>query len=210
VTPLSEAQLLAIMPRVNAPAWADPLNEAMARFHVSSRARAAAFLAQIAHESDECRRLVENLRYTAAGICRTWPKRFPTLDSATPYANNPEKLANRVYADRMGNGDERSGDGWRFRGRGLVMNTGKANYRAAGEALGIFLELHPELLEQPVPAALAAAQFWESRGCNELADSLPGDNDDIDFVRITVLINGATTGLASRRAYWAKALAALG
>lgn len=209
MTPLSEAQLLAIMPRVDAPRWADPLNEAMARFSVNTAGRVAQFLAHVAVESSECRRLSENLRYTAARLCEVWPKRFPTLDGAAPYAGNPEKLANFVYANRMGNGAETSGDGWRFRGRGLFSLTGRSTYRAAGEALGLVLERHPELLEQPVPAALTAAWFWDARGCNELADSVPGDDDDADFVRITVLINGGKTSLASRRAYWAKARAVL-
>jgi putative chitinase len=205
MTPLSEAQLSAVMPRVRTSVWTDPLNEAMERFNVSTPDRVAAFLAQIAHESDECRRLVENLRYSAARLCEVWPKRFPTLHSAEPYANNPEKLANYVYANRLGNGDTASGDGWRFRGRGLVQLTGRSNYRATGHALGLLLEQLPELLEEPVPSSLAAAQFWDSRGCNALADSAPGDNDDADFVRITVLINGGRNGLASRRAYWKRA-----
>lgn len=209
MTPLSAEQLVAIMPHAAAARWADPLNEAMARFAVNTPGRASQFLAHVAHESDECRRLTEGLRYTAARLCVVWPKRFPTLDGAAPYVNNPEKLANYVYANRLGNGNEASGDGWTFRGRGLFMATGRANYRAAGEALGIFLERHPELLEQPVPAALSAAWFWDSRGCNALADRQPGDDDDEDFVRITVLINGGKTGLAARRGYWAKARAVL-
>jgi putative chitinase len=209
VTPLSAEQLAAIMPRVDAEKWADPLNEAMARFLVNTPQRAAQFLAHVAHESDECRRLTENLRYTAARLCQVWPKRFRTLDGAAAYANNPEKLANFVYANRMGNGDEASGDGWRYRGRGLMQITGRANYRECANALGLLLVNRPELLEQPVPAALAAAWFWESRGCNALADSNAGDNDDEDFVRITVLINGGRNGLAHRRAYWAKGLEAL-
>lgn len=209
MTPLSEAQLAAIMPRANAARWTDPLNEAMARFAIATPDRGAAFLAHVAHESDECTQLTEDLRYSAARLCEVWRKRFPTLDRATPYAHHPEKLANCVYANRMGNGDERSGDGWVYRGRGLFSLTGRANYREAGEALGILLERHPELLEQPIPAALTAGYFWQSRGCNALADCHAGDDEDEDFRRITVLINGGTTGLAARRAYWRKALAVL-
>lgn len=206
---LTEHVLLAAMPRVDAHRWAGPLNEAMARFEIGTRERAAAFLAQVAHESDECKRLVENLRYSASRLCAVWPKRFPTIASAVPYANNPEKLANHVYANRLGNGNEASGDGWRYRGRGLMQTTGRSNYRATGAALGLPLDAVPELLEQPRPAALAAGQFWASRGCNALADSVPGDDDDTDFVRITILINGGKTGLASRRVYWKRAQEAL-
>jgi putative chitinase len=109
----------------------------------------------------------------------------------------------------MGNSDEASGDGWTFRGRGLMQTTGRSTYRATGLALHINLESQPEQLEQPVPAAMAAAHFWESRGCNALADSVPGDDDDADFVRITVLINGGKNGLKERRMYWARARAVL-
>ena len=207
--PLSESELLAVMPRVNAARWIGPLNESMGRFDISTYDRQAAFLAQVAHESGECRRLEENLNYSAPGLQRTWPKRFPTTVIATTYARQPERIANRVYANRLGNGDEASGDGWRFRGRGLLQTTGRSNHRDTGTAIGLPLEQQPELLEQPVPAALAAGYFWHSRGCNALADSRPGDDDDADFVRITKLINGGKHGLRDWRAYWARALSAL-
>jgi putative chitinase len=206
---LTDQQLVAIMPRVNAAHWLGPLSTAMARFAIVTPARAAAFLAQVAHESGECRRLVENLNYSAQGLERTWPKRFPSTVIATEFARQPERIANRVYAGRMGNGDEASGDGWKFRGRGLLQTTGRSNYRATGIALQVGLEANPEQLEQPGLAALAAAYFWDSRGCNALADSEPGDNDDEDFVRITKIINGGTNGLKERREYWARARQAL-
>lgn len=204
------AQLTAFLPGVPTPAvWTGALSEAMDRFAISTPARAAAFLAQIAHESGELRRLVENLSYSADRLMVVWPKRFPTLASAEPYERQPEKLANYVYASRLGNGDTASGDGWRFRGRGLLQITGRGNYRACGLALPFPLEVQPELLVAPPIASLAAGQFWRSRGCNELADNNAGDNDDEDFVRITVLINGGKNGLESRRAYWQRAKAAL-
>lgn len=205
---VSDQVLRAVMPRVDAAHWVGPLNQAMARFSIVTPDRAAAFLAQIAHESGECRRLVENLHYSSAGLTRTWPHRFPP-EIAAQYAKQPERIANRAYANRLGNGNESSGDGWRFRGRGVLQTTGRSNYRATGAALQMNLEAQPEQLEQPLPAALSAAQFWDSRGCNALADSDPGDDDDADFVRITVLINGGKNGLAERRAYWARARAAL-
>jgi putative chitinase len=202
---LLETTLVAIMPRVpNVAVWTAALNEAMTRFHITSRERIAAFLAQVAHESNECRSLVENLSYSAPRLTAVWPRRFPTIESAKPFAHNPERLANYVYANRLGNGDVASGDGWRFRGRGILQITGRTNYREAGAALGLDLEQFPEQLEQPLPAALAAAHFWSSRGCNALADARPGDDDDADFLRITQLINGGRHGLAERRAYWAR------
>jgi putative chitinase len=110
----------------------------------------------------------------------------------------------------MGNGGEHSGDGWRFRGRGLLQITGRGNYRSTEEALGLPLEEQPELLEQPGPAVLAAAHYWKSHGLNELADDRNDDNDDEDFVTISITINGGRAGLDSRREYWERAKAALG
>lgn len=202
---ITEDLLAAIMPRADVRVWTGPLNEAMQRFEITAPDRAPAFLAQVAHESDECRRLVENLHYSAKRLMAVWPTRFPTLNRAQDYAHHPERLANYVYANRLGNGDAASGDGWRFRGRGLMQITGRSNYRDAGAALGLLLDDHPEQLEQPLPAALAAAQFWASRGCNALADCRAGDDDDADFVRITQIINGGRHGLAQRRAYWTRA-----
>jgi putative chitinase len=203
---LTQDELAGVMPAAaDVPMWTAAINEAMVRFEITTSERCAAFLAHVAHESNECRSLVENLRYSAKRLRAVWPSRFPTLDAAAPYADNPEALANRVYANRLGNGDVASGDGWRFRGRGLMQITGRGNYRSTGAALGLLLEAHPDQLEQPLPAALAAAHVWASRGCNELADDRSEDNDDEDFIRITTLINGGRNGLASRRAYWARA-----
>lgn len=207
---VDESQLGTFLPALpRRDVWAPALAEAMQRFEINTEARAAAFLAQVAHESGELRRLVENLNYSVKGLMRVWPVRFPTAEKAALYAGQPEKLANYVYAKRLGNGDEASGDGWRFRGRGLLQVTGRGNYRTCGNALRVPLELEPELLETPRIAALAAAQYWQSHGCNELADDHNDDNDDEDFVRITVKINGGRIGLSERRQYWARARAAL-
>ncbi len=140
----------------------------------------------------------------------TWPKRFPTLADAQTYARQPEKIANRAYAGRLGNGDEQSGDGWQYRGRGIIQITGRGNYQEVGAALGLPLEAQPELLEQPDNAALSAGWFWKSHLLNPLADHQTDDIDDADFVTITTKINGGTVGLADRRAYWVHARAALG
>ena len=209
---ITQTQLSRIMPRnPDIATWTTVLNSAMAEFQIASRAdRIAAFLAQIAHESGEMRRLAENLYYgSAKRICAVWPKRFLTEADAAPYVAQPEKLANRVYADRMGNGDAASGDGWRFRGRGLLQVTGRGTYKAVGTALGLPLTGNPDLLLQAGPAARSAAHYWRSNGLNELADDRSDDDDDADFVTITVKINGGKNGLTERRAYWASAKTAL-
>lgn len=210
--PVTEAQLRQIM--ANAPevvTWTNALNASMQEFAIVSAQRMAAFLAQVAHESSELRRLVENLNYSAASLQRAWPKRFPSSEIARPYERRPERIADFVYANRLGNGDEASGDGWRFRGRGLLQVTGRSNYRSTGTALGLPLEDQPELLEQAVNAARSAGHYWRSNGLNELAD-LSGDriHDDEDFILITKRINGGTAGLGERRRYWAIAKATLG
>ena len=207
---ISQAQLAAFLPALpRADEWTAALNAALDRFEINTPPRAAAFLAQVAHESGELQRLVENLSYTAARLCAVWPNRFATVDAAQPYERNPELLANYVYAKRLGNGDVASGDGWRFRGRGLIQLTGRGNYRSCGAAVALPLEAQPELLTSPDAAALAAAQFWQSRGLNHLADDENDDNDDSDFIAITKIINGGAAGLKSRQAYWARAKAAL-
>ena len=208
---LNEAQLTAFLPGLSGvTGWTGSLNAAMDRFEINTPQRGAAFLAQIAHESGEFKRLVENLNYSAPRLCVVWPGRFPSLDAAKPFEYNPQALANLVYAKRLGNGDVASGDGWRFRGRGLIQLTGRGSYQSCGVAVVLPLDTQPELLESADAAALAAAQFWQSRGLNHLADDQNDDNDDADFVKITKIINGGTAGLTSRRTYWARAKAALG
>lgn len=203
-------QLQAFLPAAPHPdVWCPALNSAMARFGIDSPARAAAFLAEVAHESNELRHLVENLNYSAERLVQVWPRRFPTLDFARQYDRQPERIANYVYANRLGNGDAASGDGWRFRGRGLLQTTGRDNYRAAGQALALPLEAEPERLETPEVAALAAAQFWRSHGLNELADTSDGPAGDANFETITIRINGGRVGLDARRQYWNRAKAAL-
>lgn len=208
--PLTKDQLKSIMPRCDAEQWLDPLNAAMERFEINTSARMAAFLAQLAHESTETTCLTEGLTYSRAErLCKVWPKRFPTADSAAPYVKNPQKLANYVYAGRGGNGDESSGDGWRYRGRGLFQLTFKDNYRLAGDALNLPLMDDPDRVTTTAVAALTAAHYWQRLGLNALADHQPGDDDVKDFEGISVRINGGRTGLAERKKYWAIAQAVL-
>ncbi|WP_236233198.1 glycoside hydrolase family 19 protein [Pseudomonas tohonis] len=210
---LTESELLQILPnaRRQAGVFVSAINRAAARYDVTSRVRLAAFLAQVGHESGELTRLVENLSYSAQALANTWPARFAEDPQARVKAPNglalrlqrqPEVIANAVYGGRMGNGSAASGDGWCFRGRGLIQLTGRANYVAAGAELGLDLVAQPELLEQPEHAAMAAAWFWASRGLNDLADRG-------DFEGITRRINGGLTGLAERRAFWERAKAVL-
>lgn len=179
--------------------WAQALNPALERYQVNTRARLCSFLAQTAYESGQFNCLVEGLNYTTARrLMKVWPKRFPTEASALPYVGNAAKLANFVYANRLGNGDSASGDGFKFRGRGIIQITGRTNYAQAGQELKVNLIEQPDRLLTQETAALAAAWFWNSRGLNALADDRTDDNDLEDFTEITRRINGGTTGINDR------------
>ncbi|SDE71131.1 glycoside hydrolase family 19 protein [Pseudomonas extremaustralis] len=199
--PITEQQLLQILPNAGRQAgvFVPVLNAAMNRYSIVGTPRAAAFIAQVGHESGQLTRLVENLNYSADGLMKTWPSRFD-LVRATACARKPEQIANVVYADRMGNAGP--GDGWKYRGRGLIQVTGKTNYAACGEALGLDLINQPELLERPQYAAMSAAWFWSANGLNTLADAG-------DLTKITRRINGGLTGQADRQALYDKALKVL-
>ncbi|HCL3630490.1 glycoside hydrolase family 19 protein [Pseudomonas aeruginosa] len=206
---ITEQQLLQIFPNAGHRAgfFVPALNAAMGRFGIISPVRVVAFLAQVGHESSQLTRLVENLNYSARGLAATWPSRYRSADGkpnalALNLARHPQAIANNTYASRNGNGDEASGDGWRYRGRGLLQITGRSNYRAAAAGLGQPLEAEPELLEQPEWAALSAAWWWSTHGLNDLADRG-------EFAAITRRINGGTNGQAERLALWERAKAVL-
>jgi len=201
--PITPQQLLQILPNAGpvAGVFAPALNEAMARFKIDTPLRVAAFIAQAGHESGQLRSLVENLNYSAEALLLTWPKRF-TPQMAAAVARKPEQIANIVYASRMGNGPAVTGDGFKYRGRGLIQVTGWLNYQACGQALSLDLLTKPELLEQPVYAALSAAWFWSSNGLNELADAER-------FSAITQRINGGQNGAADRLEIYQRALKVL-
>jgi putative chitinase len=179
------------------------LDAAMRRFEIVTPARMAAFCAQLAHESGQLQRWTENLSYRWERLRQVFPKYFPSDAEARPFDRKPERIANRVYANRMGNGPEASGDGWRYRGRGPIQLTGKDNYRACGQGIGVDLVDDPDRLATPEPGCLAAAWFWARNGLNALADAG-------DFVTITRRINGGLNGLAERREFWERAKAVFG
>jgi putative chitinase len=183
--------------------WLGPLEETFAKYDISTPARQAFFIGQCAHESGNFKLLEENLHYSATALMRVWPSRFTSNVVAEAYANNPEKIANKVYSGRLGNGDEESGDGWKYHGRGLIQLTGKDNYANCGSNLGVDLLIHPELLLDPKYAVLSAGWFWNKKGLNALADSK-------DYDTMTKRINGGLIGLDDRKAKIAKALSVLG
>jgi putative chitinase len=185
------------------PKWVDPFNETFERFKISTPRQQASWIGQCGHECGNFRILEENLNYRAATLMKLWSKRFPTLEIANQYAGNPKKIANMVYANRMGNRDESSGDGYRFRGRGCIQTTGHANYFHAGQALGVDFVMEPDLVASPKYAALTAGFFWSTHGLNALAEQ--GNN-----LMVTKRINGGTIGLDDRIAHTNMALAALG
>ena len=183
------------------PKWEEPLQATFDKYDISNVKRQAAFLGQCAHESGNFKTLEENLHYSANALMRVWPSRFPDMDTANKFANNPEKIANKVYAGRMGNMED--GEGWKYHGRGLIQLTGKDNYKNCGNSLGFDLLSSPEKLLEPQYAALSAGWFWSKHGLNELADAQ-------EHGMITKRINGGTLGLDDRIAKTTKALEALG
>jgi putative chitinase len=163
------------LPRVRGTAaetWVGPLNGACTRYEITRTARRmAAFLGHIAHESGYLHAVEENLRYKDADrLTKVFPSAFKTPADAGPYVDKPDALANKVYANRMGNGDPASGDGWRYRGRGLIQLTGRDNYVAFAKDVDMAVVQNPDLVATPRYAALSAAWFWKKHGLNELAD----------------------------------------
>jgi putative chitinase len=172
-------------------------------FGISDKAiRKEYFLAQIAHETGGLTRSVENLNYSAERLTKIWPTRFPTIESARPFANNPEKLANKVYANRMGNGSPESGDGYRYRGRGYIQITGKDGYRQTGLRAGIDLVANPERAIASEDALRIACAFWKWKELNPLCDTR-------NFEEVTRRINGGLTGYDDRLEWLEKVRQAL-
>jgi putative chitinase len=168
-------------------------------YEINTPKRIAAFLAQCAHESGGFVFVTENLNYNASGLMRIFKKYFDTPELAKQYERNPQKIANRVYANRMGNGDEASGDGFKFRGRGILQLTGKDNYFWFAASLEITPEQAAEYLETFEGAAQSACWYWETKGLNKLADAG-------DIKMMTYKINGGYIGLEDREHHYALAL----
>lgn len=196
---ITAARLRALSPAlsvVNANLMAEAMEAGRVEAGLTTPGRVAHFIAQVAHESGGLTRLEESLSYSAERLMVVWPSRFPTMAVAQQYARSPAALAEKVYGGRMGN--IKPGDGYKFRGRGLIQLTGRDNYTMAAKYSGLPLVDHPEMAAEPANAARIAMGFWKSAGLNDEAD-----RDDI--VSITKVINGGTHGLAERNAWLAKA-----
>lgn len=186
-----------VMPKTSSDVLApfvSALQEKLPDFAITTPLREAHFIAQLAHESGGFKYQIENLNYSEDALKAVFGKYFPD-DLAKDYARVPEKIANRVYASRIGNNDEASGDGWKYRGRGLIQLTGKANYQQCADSIGENIVEDPDLIcNDPNVSVSVACWFWQSKKLNQLAD-------DDKLEDITKRINGGLHGLASRQAY---------
>lgn len=201
---ITEAQLKELIPRNKyVSQWCSALNLILPDYEINNNLRCAAFLAQCIHESGGFIFLTENLNYRAESLMKVWPRHFPNLTIAKQYERNPEKIANKAYANRMGNGDESSGDGWRYCGRGLIQLTGKSNYQAFADSIETPLEVIPGYLQTFEGAVQSACWFWETNNLNALADKK-------DILGLTKKINGGTIGLDDRIKHYEHALHVLG
>jgi putative chitinase len=170
----------------------ETFNTVLPKYNITTVERVAAFLAQCGHESADFTVLKENLNYSAEGLSKVFPKRFPTVAAAQPYNRNPEKIANKIYADRMGNGPEASGEGFKFRGRGAIQLTGKENYTKFAASVGKTLDEAVAYTETLDGAIESACWFWTTNKLNDIADKN-------DIVTLTKRINGGTIGLEDRK-----------
>ena len=183
--------------------WYEALEQLLPDYDINTPQRVAAFVAQCAHESGGFKFIKENLNYKAASLRKVFPKYFPSDDLANSYAQKPEKIANRVYGGRMGNGPEDSGDGYRYCGRGVIQLTGKDNYTRFAQSLEISPEEVSEYLGTFEGCAQSACWFWEANNLNKWADAG-------DIVKMTKIINGGTIGLEDRIKHYNHALHILG
>lgn len=213
---INKQQLLQILPSAGpvAGVFVPAVNTAIAKYAINTPARLAAFLAQTGHESAQFTKLAESLNYSAAALAIRWKSRFAIDPNATPpqpnalalqIARQPQAIANAAYGDRMGN--TLPGDGWRYRGRGLIQLTGKDNYRLCGQAIGLPLVDEPDLLLDPGPAAMAAGWYWDTNKLNALADS--GNNADIGSIINTGKRGRIPAGADDRKAIYLRALKVL-
>jgi len=186
------------------PGLVDYFNETFDRFDISTPARQACWIGQCGHECGNFRIMEENLNYRAATLLKLFP-RTPkrawgfTPEEAAAYERQPQRIANRIYSNRMGNRDEASGDGFRFRGAGFLQLTGHSNFWHASQALGEDFVMQPELVRTPKYAAMTAGWFWQTHRLNQYADSG-------DYLTLTKRINGGTIGLEDRKKHINEAL----
>ena len=200
---LSEKQLAELIPKnPYVDHWHHAMEQCLPDYDINTPRRVAAFVAQCAHESGGFRFLTENLNYRAETLVKTWPRYF-NASNAGAYAKNPQRIANRAYADRMGNGNEASGDGWRFCGRGLIQLTGRSNYQAFADSIETDINDIPDYLATFEGAVQSACWFWETNNLNKWADLG-------DIVTLTKRINGGTLGLDDRMKHYTHALHVLG
>lgn len=176
------------------------LPETISKFELNTPLRLSHFLAQSAHESGGFRAVTENLNYGAKGLRGVFGKYFPTLEKANQYERKPEKIANIVYGNRMGNGPENSGDGWKYRGRGYIQLTGKSNYQLFDAVVSENIVSNPDLVSTKYPL-LSAAWFFHRNGLHKIADE--GSTSAV-VTKITRRVNGGTNGLADRLNYFNK------
>ena len=204
MTELSLEQLKQLLPKnPYVDHWHKALSQLLPDYEINTPQRIAAFVAQCAHESGGFLFLKENLNYRAESLVRVWPKYFPDLATAKSYEKQPEKIANRAYANRMGNGPEESGDGWKFAGKGLIQLTGRTNYTWFAASLGISVEEASEYLQTFEGAAQSACWFWEQNNLNKFADTG-------DIKGMTKVINGGYLGLEDREKHYQHALHVMG
>jgi putative chitinase len=175
------------------------LIEEMPRYGITGRSREAAFIANVCEETRGLTVFEENLNYSPERLMKVWPRRFPDMQAALAYARRPEALANKVYANRMGNGDEQSGDGWLYHGRGPAQLTGRDNYLACAHGLGEPVDQQPELILVPRVGAQSACWFWRWKGLSALADA-------DDFESLVRKWNGGLMGMEGRESYYGKLL----
>jgi putative chitinase len=179
----------------NIPDLFEALCNVFPRYEITTVDRVAAFLAQCGHESVDFTVLQENLNYSAEGLTKVFPKRFPTLESAQPLHRNPEAIANSIYASRMGNGGPESGDGWKFRGRGAIQLTGRENYTKFANSIEMDVDDAVAYTETIQGAIESACWFWNTRNLNALAD-------EREITKMTKVINGGTLGLEERKQHF--------
>lgn len=198
---ITEDMLKAAMPSIkDGVEWADLMNKILPLYGIDTTKRIAMFVAQCGHESMDFNVRVENLNYGATGLLKTFKKYF-NIATAAIYARKPEKIANRVYANRMGNGDEKSGDGWKYRGKGLIQLTGKQNHLNFATDTGISIDSAVTYLLTKEGALRSACWFWKEHSINALADRG-------NVLSATKIINGGTNGLVDRTSRYQKALKA--